>query len=71
MMWGYYDSWNWLWMAGTMLLFLLALITFLVWLVRSSARPGGDAALDTLRKRFAAGDLSQEEFEKARRTLLS
>ncbi len=74
MMWGYYDGWSWLWMASMMVLFWGAIIALGVWAIRSFAGPrhhGEDAALETLRKRLAAGEISQEEFEKTRRALQS
>ena len=74
MMWGYYDGWSWLWMAGMMILFWGTIIVLAVWAVRSfgpTHHNGGDAALETLRKRFAAGEISQEEFEKTKHALQS
>jgi putative membrane protein len=70
MMWGYYDGGGWLWMMALVALFWGAIIALVVFAVRSFA-PGrhGDAALDSLRKRFAAGDISQDEYEKARKVL--
>ena len=71
MMWGYYDGWSWLWMAGMMLLFWGAVIARAIWGIRSvsSGRNSGDDALNTLRRRLAAGEISQEEFEKTKRVL--
>lgn len=73
MMWGYYDGWSWLWMAAMMVLFWGAIITLAVWAFRSFGGPrrDGDAAMETLRQRFAAGEISQEEFDKTRRALQS
>jgi putative membrane protein len=64
------DGWTiglegWLWMG----VWILAL-ALLVWLlVREPRRDGHDEALDTLRARFARGEISQTEFEAARRLL--
>ena len=72
MMWSYgFDGWNWLWMSAAMLLFWGGLIVFGIWAVRAivGSRGGGDAAIEALRKRFAAGEISQEEFEKTRKAL--
>jgi putative membrane protein len=71
MMWGYYGGLSWIWMGAMTLLFWGAVIGLAVWAVHSFAAPRhtSDAALDTLRKRFASGEISQEEFEKTRRAL--
>lgn len=63
--WGL-DLAGWLWM-GAWILALLAM----VWLiVRGSAgRPASDDAVAILRARFARGEISQEEFERARTAL--
>ena len=69
MMWGYYNGW--LWMLPTMLLFTAGTIALLFWVVRAytgSRRPA-DPAIDTLRRRLAAGEISQDEFEKTKRIL--
>ena len=73
MMWWSYgaDGWNWLWMSAMMLLFWGGLIVLGVWVIRAftGSRAGGDAAIEVLRKRFAAGEISQEEFEKTKKAL--
>jgi putative membrane protein len=71
MMWDYYGGWNWLWMAATMLIFWGGLIALAVWTVRMFTHPRqtSDPAMTTLRQRLAAGELSQEEFERMRRLL--
>ena len=72
MMWPYaVDGWNWLSMSVMMLLFWGGLIAFGIWAVRAftGSRTGGDAAMDVLRRRFAAGEISQEEFDKTRKAL--
>jgi uncharacterized membrane protein len=71
MMWGYgYDAWNWLWIPG-MLLFWGGLAALAVWAVRTLAgsRATGDGALDTLRKRLAAGEITLEDYEKIKKVL--
>jgi uncharacterized membrane protein len=67
------DGWTiglegWLWMGA----WILAL-ALLVWLLvrEPHRRDGRDEALDTLRARFARGEISQTEFEAARRLLES
>jgi uncharacterized membrane protein len=69
MMWGYYDGW--LWMLPSMLLFSVGLIALLLWVVRAytGSHSAADPAIETLRRRLAAGEISQDEFEKTRRLL--
>ncbi len=56
---------GWLWM-GTWILVL----TVLVWLlVREPKRSDRDDAMDILRARLARGEITQDEFEHARRLL--
>ncbi len=70
MMWYYGGGWGWLWMTLMMLVFWGALIAVAVWAIRSglgSRRQGG--AMDVLSRRLAAGEISQEDFEKTKRIL--
>lgn len=55
------------------LLFLAGLIVLVIWAVRSFTRPaaGSDTAMEVLRRRLAAGEISQDEFDKTRRILQS
>ena len=71
MMWGYYEGWSWFWMLPAMLVFTVGLIAFLFWVVRAYTGPQrtSDPAIETLRRRLAAGEISQDEFEKTRRIL--
>ena len=70
MMWGYNDGLNWFWMLPTMLLFSAGVIVLLFWLVRvAGSRGTPDPAIETLRRRLAAGEISQDEFEKTKRIL--
>jgi putative membrane protein len=73
MMWDYYDQSTWVWMTLMMILFWGGLIAVAILLVRgfSSPRRGGDEAIETLRRRLAAGEITQEEFDKTRKVLLS
>ena len=70
MMWGY-DGWNWLWMAPMMLLIWGGVIALVIWGVRSFSGPrsNSDPAIETLRRRLAAGEISQEEYDKTKRIL--
>lgn len=66
------ESW-WLLGMGLMLLFWVAVIVLVIWAVRSlfpsEAAPKRDQALETLRARYAAGQINAEEYERARATL--
>jgi uncharacterized membrane protein len=72
MMW-FYDGggWTWLWMGGMMVLFWGGVILLAIWAIRVFAGPrhSGDPAIDTLRRRLAAGEISPEDFEKTRKAL--
>lgn len=57
----------WLWMGA----WVLAIVAMVWLLVREPRRSGRDEALDTLRSRLARGEISRDEFEKARRLLES
>lgn len=60
--------WAWIWM-----LIWIAALLFMVWLiVRGPAdRPAAEDAIAILRARFARGEISQDEFERARDALLA
>ena len=71
MMW-YYPTGGFgaFWMAVVMLLFWGGVIALGVLAIRAIAsRPQGDAALDVLRRRLAAGEITPEEFEKTKKAL--
>ena len=72
MMW-YYGAGGlgWLWMSSMMLLFWGGVIVLGVWAIRSFAgsRQTGDGALDVLRRRLAAGEITPEEYEKTKKAL--
>jgi uncharacterized membrane protein len=69
MMWGwnYYDGWGWLGITVMILLFSV----LAVWAIRafSAPRQDSDSAMATLRQRLAAGQISQDEFEKSKKVL--
>lgn len=73
MMWWYNggDGWSWVWMAAVMALFLCGVILLGMWAVRgaSGTKRTGDAAVDLLRRRLAAGEISPEDYEKTRKAL--
>jgi putative membrane protein len=80
MMWWYPGAFGWGMMLFSVLLtlaFWAGLVAVVVWAVRTlvgarsrSSQPSqGDQPLEILRRRFAAGEISQEEYERARRAL--
>lgn len=69
-MWGYADGWSWLWMAAMMVLFWGGILTLAVFAFRSfGGSKGNDQAMEVLRRRFASGEITQDEFEKTRKAL--
>jgi uncharacterized membrane protein len=70
-MWSYYDGWSPLLMGGMMLFFWGGVIVLVVFAIRalSGPRHSGDQALETLRRRLAAGEISPEDFERTRKIL--
>src|SRR5215472_17173405 len=71
MMWsGYYDGWSWLLMAAMMVLLWGGVAALIAVAARAMIGPrGSDQAMDTLRRRLASGEITQEEFETIRRAL--
>lgn len=74
-MWGWghdFGAAGWVLMVISMIAFWTLVIAAVVWLVRRSDgdAPARSAPLATLEQRFAAGDITREEFEERRRVLL-
>jgi len=69
---GMYGGW-WLIGMGMMVLFWIAIILLVIWVVRSlfprQVRSGHDQALETLRQRYAEGEINAAEYEQARARL--
>lgn len=62
------EPWGWIWM----LVWVAALLFVVLLLIRTPAqRNAVEDAHGILRARFAKGEISQEEFERARDTLLA
>ena len=68
---------NWMW-GGMWFgwIFWLAIIGLVVWLVINNQKknqqnfpPGNESPLDILKKRYAKGEISKEEFEKMKKDL--
>ena len=71
MMYGF-SGW-WLLGMGMMVLFWIAIILLVIWVVRSlfprQVGSGHDRALEILRQRYAAGEINAAEYEQARARL--
>ncbi len=69
---GMYGGW-WFIGMGMMVLFWVAIILLVIWVVRSllprERRSGRDQALETLGQRYAKGEISAAEYEQARARL--
>ena len=78
--WGMGNGWGW-WM-GFGWIVVIALLVFLAWAILSSGRrgagesweretgaPPAPSALEILERRYASGELSDEEFERMRQRL--
>lgn len=63
----------WLIGMGMMVLFLIAVVALVIWVMRSlfprQTRTGYDQALETLRQRYARGEINAAEYEQARARL--
>ena len=77
MMWDWGSGYGWgMWIFGTlmMLLFWGGLIVLGVFVVGALAGPkqaSGENAIEILRRRLAAGEITPEEFERTRKILQS
>ena len=64
----------WIWMFGSMLV-MIGLVVIIVWGVVAVIRrgegrePARPTALDILRERYARGEITQQEFEQAKKIL--
>jgi putative membrane protein len=63
----------WLLGMGMLVLFWIAIILLVIWVVRSlfprEMRSGHDQALETLQQRYAKGEINAAEYEQARARL--
>jgi putative membrane protein len=75
MMWSWGSGYGWgmaVFGVLMMLVFWGGIAVAVAYVVRSLGRPrptGGDGAMDTLRRRLAAGEITSEEFERLRQVL--
>jgi putative membrane protein len=56
---------GWLWM----LVFVAAVVAVVVWITRAATAGHADTALQVLRRRYAAGDLTKEQYERMKQDL--
>jgi putative membrane protein len=71
--WGTGGAW-WMWIVGVLMMLLFwggvaALVVFLVRGLGGPRQAHPDSAMDTLRRRLAAGEITQEEFERIRKVI--
>ena len=65
---------GWIWMLGGLLV-MVGFVVLIVWAIGAAGRgststePARPTALDILRERYARGEITQQEFEQARKTL--
>ena len=63
----------WLIGMGMMVLFLVAVVALVIWVMRSlfprQTRTSYDQSLETLRQRYARGEINAAEYEQARARL--
>jgi len=73
MMWWYWNNGQaWPWAGALMMLaFWVGFFVLAFWIIRTYGRPHrpADSAMDTLRQRLAAGQITAEEFEQTRKVL--
>jgi len=71
-MWSY-NATSWIWMMPMMLLIWMVVIGVVILMVRalSAPRERGDAAMEALRRRLAAGQITPEEYERTTKILRS
>lgn len=70
------DHMNWGWVGGLMMILWIAILAGIIYWVVRTARKGGnqtiqtESAIDILKKRYARGEISKEEFEEKKKNLL-
>ncbi len=67
--WGMGMGLGWLMMLAFWGLVVLGVALLVGWFGNGRATPATDSALEVLRRRFAAGELTPEQFDQMRRTL--
>ena len=70
-----HNAWGGMWMGWLFWIVILGLITWgVVSLIKSASRPSGggsngETPLEILKKRYARGEISREEFERMKKDL--
>jgi len=65
---------GWIWMIGGLLV-MIGVVVLIVWAISAMSRGGASREperprpLDILRERYARGEITQQEFEQAKKTL--
>ncbi len=65
---------GWIWMIGGLLV-MIGVVVLIVWAIGTMSRGGASreperaTALDILRERYARGEITEQEFEQAKKTL--
>ena len=64
---------GWVWMLGGLLV-MVGFVVLIVWAIGAANRgtirePERPTALDMLRERYARGEITQQDFEQAKKTL--
>ncbi len=70
--WGDYGwgmGFGWLFMLIFWILIILGVVYLVKFITGSEKRTTGETALDILKKRYAKGEISKEEFEEKKKTL--
>ncbi len=68
--WGWGMGIGWLFMLLFWLLAVVGIVALIKWFVASS-NAGGSRALNTLKERYAKGDITREQFEQMKRDIES
>ncbi len=72
MHWGDYGwgmGFGWIFMITFWVLVILGVVYVIQMLTKGAAKPGSDSSLEILKKRYAKGEISREEFERIKEDL--
>lgn len=72
----HWDAWGWFWMALIMIFGVIIVVLLIFLITRTAFRSGdgdgraeGETPLEIANRRYAADEISQEEFENIKRDL--